>query len=153
MDVDELQPELKTAKRGGQNRDYTPGAGPTGGASNVFEPENMGAYSLIDKPRYDAYNHMLSTPVATTFGSVATDGKHERIGTKSTVENPYSSPGSLNIAERQLSPNRFNRDISKPGTLSMDPSQPFSQQITKPTAWNPNNMDVTPLWQQKRPKK
>lgn len=153
MDVVELQPELKTAKRGGQNRDYTPGAGPTGGSSNVFEPENMGAYSLIDKPRYDAYNHMLSTPVATTFGSVATDGKHERIGTKSTVENPYSSPGSLNIAERQLSPNRFNRDISKPGTLSMDPSQPFAQQITKPTAWNPNNMDVTPLWQQKRPKK
>lgn len=143
LDVVELQPESRMpAKRGGQVRDYTPGAL----GSNVFEPAAMGKYGLIDKNKYDGFNHMLSTPIAQTFGSVATDGKADRFGTKSAVENPYSSASALNIATDQLAENRFNRDVSRADVLSTvnDAGRPFAQQTFKPRAWSPG--DVTPLW-------
>jgi hypothetical protein len=146
LDVVELQPESRMpAKMAGQSRGYTPGAGPTGGATNVFLPESMGAYGLIDKNKYDGFSHTLPTPLAQTFGSIATEGKTPRFGTKSAVENPYSSVGALNIASGQLSENRFNRDIAKPDALAAisDAGRPFAQQNLKPRAWSP---DVTPLW-------
>lgn len=152
LDVVEKQPELRFAKRAGQERDYTPGAGRV----NVFEPGAMGAYGLIEKNKYDGFNHMLSTPINQTHGSAATDGQHNRIGTKSTVENPHSSARALNIASEQMSGNRFNRDITGETGLATDsltdPRQPFARQITKPTAWTPPNTmntDVTPLWKKK----
>ena len=147
LDVVELQPESRMpAKSAGQTRAFTPGAGPTGGANNVFLPESMGAYGLIDKNKYDGFNHTLSTPIAQTFGSIATEGKVPRFGTKSTVENPYSSVSALNIASSQLSENRFNRDIAKQDALAAtsDAGRPFAQQNLKPRAWSPG--DVTPLW-------
>jgi hypothetical protein len=106
----------------------------------------MGAYGLIDKNKYDGFNHMLSTPIAQTFGSIATEGKADRFGTKSAVENPYSSAGALNIATAQLTENRFNRDVARPDALSAasDAGRPFAQQNLKPRAWSPG--DVTPLW-------
>jgi hypothetical protein len=146
LDVVELQPPTRNfAKMGDQSRGYTPGAAPTGGSNNVFVPESMGAYGLIDKNKYDGFNHMLSTPIAQTFGSVATEGKEVRFGTKSAVENPYSSTSALNIASGQLSENRFNRDIAEPDALSTttDAGRPFAQQNMKPMAWNP---DTKPLW-------
>jgi hypothetical protein len=147
LDVVELQPESRMpAKMAGQSRGYTPGAGPTGGATNVFLPESMGAYGLIDKNKYDGFSHTLPTPLAQTFGSIATEGKTPQFGTKSAVENPYSSPNALNIASGQLSQNRFNRDIAKPDALAAttsDAGRPFAQQNLKPRAWSP---DVTPLW-------
>jgi len=146
LDVVELQPESRMpAKRGSQTRNYTPGAAPTGGANNVFVPESMGAYGLIDKNKYDGYNHTLSTPVAQTFGSLATEGKEDRFGTKSAVENPYSTISALNIASGQLSENRFNRDVSKADVLTngTDAGRPFAQQIQKPKSWSP---DTKPLW-------
>jgi len=147
LDVVELQPPTRNfAKMGDQSRGYTPGAGPTGGSSNVFEPAAMGAYGLIDKNKYDGFNHMLSTPIEQTFGSIATEGKADRFGTKSTVENPYSSTSALNIATNQLTENRFNRDIARPDALSTtsDAGRPFAQQNLKPRAWSPG--DVTPMW-------
>ncbi len=143
LDVIELQPESRMpAKRAGQVRDYTPGAQ----GSNVFEPAAMGAYGLIDKNKYDGFQHTALAPTIPTFGSVATEGKAERFGTKSAVENPYSSAGALNIASGQLAENRFNRSIAQPDALAAttDAGRPFAQQNLKPRAWVPG--DVTPLW-------
>lgn len=141
LDVIELQPESRMpAKRGSQIRDYTPGAQ---SYNNVFEPASMGQYGLIDKNKYDGFDHTLSTPVTQTFGSIATEGKEDRFGTKSTVENPYSSSTALNIASGQLSDNRFNLDVSKMDILAVDPGHPFAQQNIKARAWNP---DTKPLW-------
>jgi hypothetical protein len=145
LDVVELQPPTRNyAKMGDQSRGYTPGAAPTGGSNNVFEPAAMGQYGLIDKNKYDGFNHMLSTPIAQTFGSLATEGKTPQFGTKSTVENPYSTPGSLNIASGQLADNRFNRDVTQGDFLAVDAGYPSMQQNSKPSAWTPG--DVTPLW-------
>ena len=145
LDVVELQPLTRNyAKMGDQSRAYTPGAGPTGGSNNVFEPASVGKYGVIDKNKYDGYNHVLPTPIAQTFGSIATEGKTPQFGTKSAVENPYSSTSALNIASKQLTDNRFNRDVTKGDLLAIDAGYPVMQQNLKPRAWTPG--DVTPLW-------
>ena len=171
LDVIELQPESRMpAKRGSQTRDYTPGAQ---SYNNVFEPAAMGKYGLIDKNKYDGSNHILSTPIEQTFGSLATEGKADRFGTKSAVENPYSSASALNIATDQLAENRFNRDVTKADLmaddriirsiakaddriirdftkkdiLAVDAGYPSAQQNLKPRAWSPG--DTTPLWKKK----
>ena len=145
LDVVELQPLTRNyAKMGDQSRAYTPGAGPTGGSNNVFEPASVGKYGVIDKNKYDGYNHVLPTPIAQTFGSIATEGKTPQFGTKSAVENPYSSTSALNIASKQLTDNRFNRDVTKGDLLEIDAGYPVMQQNLKPRAWTPG--DVTPLW-------
>lgn len=145
LDVVELQPPTRSfAKMGDQSRPYTPGAGPTGGSSNVFEPAAFGQYGIIDKNKYDGFSHAIPTPIAQTFGSVATEGKVPQFGTKSTVENPYSTPNALNIASGQLAENRFNRDVTKGDLLAVDAGYPMMQQNLKPRAWSPG--DVTPMW-------
>lgn len=142
LDVVELQPESRMpAKRAGQSCGYTPGAQ----GSNIFDPAAAGAFGLIDKTKYDGFNHTLSTPIAQTFGSLATEGKEDRVGTKSVIENPHSSNHALNIISNQLSENLFNQNMAQPGALAEmdDAGRPFAQQELKPKAWNP---DTKPLW-------
>ena len=149
LDVMELQPHLRTAKRAGQEREYTPGAG----RMNVFEPDTMGGYGLIEKVRYDGINHALLTQAVPTFGSLATEGKNERFGTKSAVENPHSSVGALNLAEKQLSNNIFNLDITKDAESFKEvaPGFPYRPMQVKPPPASSAD-DLAPLWKKKSKK-
>lgn len=154
LDVLELQPEGRTAKRTTQNRDYTPGAGRV----NDFAPAAQGAYGLKNKfTTYDASNHVLSTPVhAQTFTGASATGEDDRFGTKSRVENPWGTPGSLNIASNQLASNKINRDVAKPEALEFSAGDPAPQQRFRPTAWVPSpggGDSVLPLWKQKKMQK
>lgn len=151
LDVVELQPEGRHAKRAGQDRSYTPGAG----RINNFDAGQQGAYGLKNRPTYNSSNHILSTPVEQTFGSIAAEGKDDRFGTKSIVENPWGTPGSLNIAENQLANNKINRDVSKPDVLDFDPGQPMPQQRFKPSPWEPKttSQNLLPMWKQQALKK
>jgi hypothetical protein len=150
MDVLELQPESRTAKRAGQDRSYTPGAGRV----NDFAPASQGSYGLKMHPTYDGIKHTIPTPVhAQTFAGVATEGEDDRFGTKSRVENPYGTPGFLNIAANQLADNRINRDVAKPEALQFSAADPAQQQRFKPQAWVPSPAgedSVLPLWKQKQ---
>jgi hypothetical protein len=149
LDVMELQPHLRTAKRAGQERAYTPGAG----RMNVYEPDTMGGYGLIEKVRYDGIDHALVAQAVPTFGSIATEGKNERFGTKSTVENPHSSARALNLAEEQLSNNIFNLDITKDADSFKEvaPGFPYRPMQVKPPPANAAD-DLAPLWKKKSKK-
>jgi hypothetical protein len=146
MDVIELQPESRTSKRTGQERSYTPGAGRV----NDFLPEAQGAYGLKNHDTYSGLAHSLPNPPNQIH--LPTDGGNDRHGNKTVSENPWGTMGSLNIAERQLSDNKFNRDITKDVYV---PEMPFSQQHVKPTAWKQEDDEqrLMPLWYRKKMKK
>jgi hypothetical protein len=152
MDVLELQPEGRTAKRTGQDRSYTPGAGRV----NDFAPASQGSYGLKMHPTYDGIAHTQPRNVnAQIFTGAAAEGEDDRFGTKSRVENPYGTPGSLNIASKQLADNRINRDVAKPEALQFSAADPAQQQRFRPTAWVPSpgsGDSVLPLWKQKQMK-
>lgn len=144
MNVFELQPESRHAKRAGQDRAYTPGAGRV----NNFAPAAQGAYGLKEHPTYNALQHVVSEPIEQTF-LPASQGDDDRFGTKSNVNNPWGNPASLQIANNQLADNKFNRDVTNTINLDYDAGQPMKQQNFKPTAWVPNNADdmkMLPLW-------
>ncbi|AGE49386.1 hypothetical protein ATCVCan0610SP_126L [Acanthocystis turfacea Chlorella virus Can0610SP] len=148
MDVVQLQPESRTSKRTTQNMDYTPGAGRV----NNFAPAGQGAYGLKNHPTLDALQHIIPTPgQAQTFTGEPATGENERFGTKSRVENPWGTPGSLNIASKQLANNKINRDIAKPEALEFDAANPANQQRFRPVPWSSGS--VTPLWKQKKQQK
>ncbi|AGE52836.1 hypothetical protein PBCVCZ2_364L [Paramecium bursaria Chlorella virus CZ-2] len=155
MDVLELQPEGRTSKRTTQNMGFTPGAGRV----NNFAPASQGSYGLKNHPTYDGIQRTQPRNVnAQIFTGVAAEGEDDRFGTKSRVENPWGTPGSLNIASNQLADNRINRDVARPQALEFSAGDPMNQQRFKPTAWSPNNAgndDVSklPLWKQQQLKK
>jgi hypothetical protein len=103
---------------------------------------------------YDGIKHTQPRNVnAQIFTGEAAEGKDDRFGTKSRVENPWGSPGSLNIATNQLADNRINRDVAKPDALEFSAGQLAKQQRFKPTSWYPSaseNENVLPLWKQKK---
>jgi hypothetical protein len=150
MDVLELQPEGRTAKRTGQDRSFTPGQG----RMNNFAPAAQGSYGLKMHPTYDAIKHVQPRNVAAQiFTGAAAEGEDDRFGTKSRVENPWGTPGSLNIATNQLSDNRINRDVAKPEALEFSAGDPMPQQRFKPTAWHQSQVasdNVLPMWKQKK---
>ena len=147
LDVAEMQPQLRTAKRAGQERDYTPGAGRV----NVFEPSAMGGYGLVEKVGYDGIDHALLAQAVPTFGSIATEGIPGRFGTKTPVENPNSTASALHLAEKQLANNRFNLDVSRNPVLSSEiaPGGGGFIPTPKPKTRQNAKADVTPLWKQK----
>ena len=153
MDVLELQPESRTAKRTGQDRSYTPGAGRV----NDFAPASQGSYGLKNHPTYDGIKHTQPRNVnAQIFTGPSAEGEDDRFGTKSRVENPWGTPGSLNIANKQLAENRINRDVAKPEALEFSAGDPAAQQRFRPTAWHPSpggGDSVLPLWKQKQMQK
>ena len=145
MDVVELQPEGRTSKRTTQNKDFTPGAGRV----NNFAPAAQGAYGLKNHNTVDVWKHALPTPgQAQTFTGEPATGDNDRFGTKSRVENPWGTPGSLNIASQQLAGNKINQDIAKPAALEFDAANPAAQQRFRPTPWT--SQEVVPLWKQKK---
>jgi hypothetical protein len=153
MDVVELQPEGRTSKRTTQNMGFIPGAGRV----NNFAPAAQGAYGLTNHPTVNVLDHTLSTPVhAQTFTGEAATGDNDRFGTKSRVQNPWGTPGSLNIASQQLANNKINRDVAAPEALEFDAANPANQQRFRPTPWTPatqNTNTVVPLWKQKKMQK
>jgi hypothetical protein len=132
---------------------FTPGAGRV----NNFAPASQGSYGLKNHPTYDAVKRTQPRNVnAQIFAGVSAEGVDDRFGTKSRVENPYATPGSLNIASNQLADNRINRDVARPEALEFSAGDPMAQQRFKPTAWTPNNADDIsnlPLWKQQQLKK
>jgi hypothetical protein len=148
MDVVELQPESRTSKRTTQNMGYIPGAGRV----NNFAPAAQGSYGLKNHTSVDVLQHTIPTPgQAQTFTGEAATGDNERFGTKSRVENPWGTPGSLNLASQQLADNKINRDISKPTALEFDAAVPAAQQRFRPAPWvSKSPASVLPLWKQQQ---
>jgi hypothetical protein len=145
MDVVQLQPESRTSKRTTQNMGFIPGAGRV----NNFAPAAQGAVGLKNHNTVDVLQHTMPTPgQAQTFTGEPAQGDNERFGTKSRVENPWGTPGSLNIASQQLADNKINQDIAKPSALEFDAAVPASQQRFRPAPWS--SQEVVPLWMQKK---
>ncbi|AGE50072.1 hypothetical protein ATCVCanal1_114L [Acanthocystis turfacea Chlorella virus Canal-1] len=148
MDVVQLQPESRTSKRTTQNMGYIPGAGRV----NNFAPAAQGSYGLKNHASVDVLQHTLPTPgQAQTFTGEPATGDNERFGSKSRVENPWGTPGSLNIASQQLAGNKINHDIAKPAALEFDAANPAAQQRFRPAPWS--SQEVVPLWKQKKMQK
>ena len=147
LDVVQLQPESRTSKRTGQDRDYTPGAGRV----NNFAPAAQGAYGLRNQETYSGLQHTLPTLQNQVF--LPTEGANERFGNKAPVENPRASIASLNIAEKQLYENKFNRDVNDSRKLEFSAADPMRQQQFKPAGWKQgDDPQMLPLWMQKKMK-
>ena len=106
MDILEIQPESRNAKRANQNRGHTPGKG----RGNTFLPEGLGDVYIKGCETYSSNERSSRAVTTPTF--IPYQGKNER-SKKSQAENPWGDVGTLNIAKKQLAGNKLNVPLYK----------------------------------------